>query len=68
MHRSEEERWSTCVACGSAVVPAADRCYRFGERGVLCFVCSVERGGSYDEEQDRWRSAPSVDELSRFAN
>lgn len=68
MHRSEQQQWSSCVSCGAAVIPAADRCYRFGERGVLCFECSIERGGNYDEHRDQWRTEPQLGELSRFAD
>lgn len=65
MHRSEEQSWSTCSACGAAVVPGTDRCFSFGERDVLCFVCAIERGGSYDEGRDVWRSEPRIDDLAR---
>ncbi len=68
MHRSEEESWSSCVACGADVVPTVDRCFRFGESGVLCYACSIERGGSYDEGRDVWRSAPRVEDVRRLGD
>jgi hypothetical protein len=68
MHRSEEREWSRCVACGADVVPATDRCFRFGVRGVICFECGVERGGSFDAQRDRWQTEPGVDDLAPLAD
>jgi hypothetical protein len=59
----DEESW--CVACGSPVRAATDRTFAVSPERDLCFACSIERGGEYDEQTDRWvvppRLEPSVD-------
>ena len=62
----QEEEWlleTNCMICGVELDPAADRAFLFGETGVLCFDCAIERGGEYDSEQDRWVKAPDVGDL-----
>jgi len=60
VHRSEEAELLTCLACGSEILPEADRVYAFGDDAALCFDCAVARGGAYDELHDRWAPAPDV--------
>lgn len=38
--------------------PGADRTFALSPERDLCFVCSIERGGRYDEETDRWIVPP----------
>lgn len=62
----QEEEWlqeTECVVCGAEVDPALDETFVFGETGVLCFTCAVQRGGVYDSDQDRWVKAPDVSDL-----
>ncbi len=48
----DEESW--CVACGGRVRPETDRPFAINAEQDLCFGCSIERGGQYDEETDHW--------------
>ena len=47
------------------VGPGFARGYGFGTDAVLCWLCAVDRGGSYDSEQERWVSPPRVEALAR---
>lgn len=64
MHRSETRELSDCADCGAETLPARDRAYASGEI-VLCWACALRRGGSYDEEQDRWVVPPATADLPR---
>jgi hypothetical protein len=66
MHRSERDRAGTCSACGGEVKGNVDRTFAFGSRGLLCFECAIERGGSYEERREIWVEEPLVDDLGRF--
>ncbi|MCZ7681839.1 MAG: hypothetical protein M5U28_24820 [Sandaracinaceae bacterium] len=61
MHRSEAVEYEVCASCG-AEVRSAERAFAF-EESVLCYECAVKRGGAYDETQDRWTCAPSLEGL-----
>lgn len=52
-----------CSCCGLPVTPGLDRTFALGEDRALCFECSVERGGNYDETRDCWVVAPRTDGL-----
>jgi hypothetical protein len=58
MHRSETPDLATCAICGAEIVPARDRAYAAGRDTFLCFACATQRGGTWDELQDRWLEAP----------
>jgi hypothetical protein len=64
MHRSETRQLSTCADCGAEVDLGRERAYAFDER-TLCWSCAIGRGGSYDEELDRWVEAPGMQDLPR---
>jgi len=64
MHRSESEDLANCAACGCEIAAGRDRAYEIGGNGVLCFSCALRRGGSYDEREDRWRTAPDISGLA----
>jgi hypothetical protein len=49
---------SSCAVCGARVSPETDRTFALSPERDLCFVCSIERGGRYDEETDRWIVPP----------
>jgi len=59
MHRSETE-YLACAECGAEISVGRDRSYQVGVDTVLCFGCALRRGGSYDEQQDRWRNPPDT--------
>ena len=61
MHREEEELLGTCLDCGATLAPGPDPAFAFGDRGVLCFDCSIRRGGSYDANRDCWLEEPSLE-------
>lgn len=66
MERDErDEIGGNCADCGAPMDGAVDRSYPLRQGGVLCFRCAVRRGGSYDAEEDRWRTAPSVNDLEQ---
>ena len=56
-----DEDESCCVACGGRLMPEMDRSFAISTERDLCFSCSVERGGEYDEETDRWLVAPRLE-------
>jgi hypothetical protein len=60
VEREEEEAVAVCAACGAEIVAETERGFRIGDRGALCFQCAVERGGVYDEREDRWLVAPDL--------
>ena len=57
-----EDDIETCADCGAPTVVGRERGYAAGSR-VLCFACALERGGSYDSDQDRWTVPPRADDL-----
>lgn len=65
MHRSETRELAACAACGAEISPGRDRAYSFGEEAMLCWACAVRRGGTYDEEHDRWVDPPATRDLPR---
>ena len=62
MHRSEADQQLSCAACGASVDPGA-RVYGFAPLSVLCWDCSLERGGRYDAREERWTSPPRISDL-----
>ena len=63
MHREESERLASCVECGATVAVGPDRSYSFGLEAVLCWDCSLRRGGQWCDEEDRWKEPPRVADL-----
>jgi hypothetical protein len=63
MHREEWSELGECVVCGEAVSLTTDRAYALADRDCLCFRCATERGGVYDEKEDRWKVAPNSGDL-----
>jgi putative phosphoribosyl transferase len=51
-----------CVDCGVLLSPATDRAYAISAEDFLCFSCAERRGGEYDEDEDRWVTAPELAE------
>lgn len=52
-----------CASCGAEIEGVADRPYAYGDDDVLCFACSVARGGVYDDHYDRWVTTPDLRDL-----
>jgi hypothetical protein len=63
MEIEELEQAAICVACGAPVDETTHRAYAFGEDGLLCWSCALDRGGIYDTEQEIWVSAPDLEGL-----
>ena len=63
MHRDESDELDSCANCGADIAAGPDRGYRYGNHGVICWSCAVERGGSYDADKDAWTTAPDVMDL-----
>ncbi|MBZ0117432.1 MAG: hypothetical protein K8H88_10580 [Sandaracinaceae bacterium] len=63
MHSSEASREARCAACGVHITTSGDRVFAFGEDRVLCFACSIARGGIHDEEAGRWTQPPDHEDL-----
>lgn len=62
MHREEWDDLLDCNACGEVVSVTTDRVYMIDEERCLCFDCATERGGSFDEAEDRWVRSPQLSE------
>jgi putative phosphoribosyl transferase len=56
----ETEDLVQCIDCGELIDPAVDRAFAISTEDFLCFSCSELRGGVYDEEEDRWTTAPDL--------
>jgi hypothetical protein len=63
MFRTDEREPNECASCGARVLPAIDLAFALTPDVEICFECSVELGGEYDEESDRWIVAPRTDQL-----
>lgn len=63
MHRSETRELASCESCGAEIAPASNRAYAVAPERFLCFQCAVRRGGSWDEQHDRWLVAPETGDL-----
>jgi hypothetical protein len=63
MHRSESEEIVDCVDCGTPLDVDRERGYRGSGDWALCQACALERGGRFDEEEDRWTVAPNTLDL-----
>lgn len=60
MHQTESNELTECAECGAEVSPGPDRAYVYSDENVLCFECSVKRGGSWDAAHERWEKAPDL--------
>lgn len=65
MHRSDEQNLVECAACGVQVDINLGRSFTLGSSSALCFECAIERGGSFDEQTDRWTETPRVSDVAR---
>jgi hypothetical protein len=53
-----DEGDSWCAACGGHLHLDSDRTFALDPERDLCFTCSLERGGEYEQETDRWVVPP----------
>jgi hypothetical protein len=58
-----EDELVECVACGASIAPEVARAYAVSPDVYLCWMCSLERGGRFDDEEDRWVRPPDVEGL-----
>ncbi len=63
MHRTESETLVECWACGASIAPEIDRAFAISDDAFLCFECALERGGKFNDEEDRWTLPPNVADL-----
>lgn len=54
----------TCAQCGAPVALEFERGFAVDTDRLLCWGCSIERGGEYDAELDRWVVAPNILDLA----
>jgi hypothetical protein len=54
-----------CMECGKTVDLEGERCFAITDEVVLCYTCSVRRGGAYDSADDKWVVAPRLGNLGR---
>ena len=52
-----------CSDCGRPIDAETERAFAITPEIVLCYECSVRRGGSYDDARDAWRTAPRLEGL-----
>ena len=52
-----------CYDCETPVDAGLDRGFLLDEEHILCFNCSIRRGGRYASDEDRWLAKPQVDDI-----
>lgn len=67
MHRTEHDELTDCMECGATVAPGPDRAFAITDAAVLCHACATQRGGQYDELDDRWLVPPGIGDLPTSA-
>ncbi|MCE7894131.1 MAG: hypothetical protein DYH12_31275 [Sorangiineae bacterium PRO1] len=60
MHETESDELTQCEECGAEVAPARDRAFVYSDENVLCYGCSVKRGGAWDALHERWEKTPDL--------
>ncbi|HBZ71158.1 MAG TPA: hypothetical protein DEP35_16065 [Deltaproteobacteria bacterium] len=61
--RSELEEFAACALCRAQIALGDDRSFAFGNDQVMCWECSLGRGGRYDAQHERWEVAPHIADL-----
>jgi hypothetical protein len=56
----DREPSDLCGVCGSSLSAETQSAYSFGTAGVLCFECSIARGGRFDADRDTWDPPPDI--------
>jgi hypothetical protein len=57
----EEERVDVCDVCGEPVDTINERAYAFGDEGIVCWSCAIDRGGIWDVERECWSTEPDLE-------
>ena len=60
---SDDDASDRCLECGATISAVVDRVFAVGCDDVICMECAERRGGEYDEEEDRWKITPQIDDL-----
>jgi hypothetical protein len=60
MEPEDDELMFSCASCGAPIWTDIDRYFPASDETFLCWTCSVQRGGAYDANQDRWTKPPDV--------
>lgn len=60
MHRETLAELVDCADCGAPVDVGRERGYQGAGNWALCQACALERGGHFDENEDRWTVQPEV--------
>ncbi len=64
MHRQTWFEMMDCADCGIPIDVDRERGYRSADDWALCSGCALERGGCFDEEEDRWVVLPDTTDLA----
>jgi hypothetical protein len=59
----DREAGEVCGLCGASVSGSTESAFSFGTAGLLCFECSMARGGRFDAQRERWDPPPDVADL-----
>lgn len=52
-----------CSDCNKELFPEVEHCFAITDELLLCYECSVRRGGAYDELHDKWARAPRLEDV-----
>jgi hypothetical protein len=63
MYQPTADQTEPCAGCGMQI-PERSRAFGFGEDRLLCWECSLRRGGTFDAETDRWTTEPGISDLA----
>ncbi|HXI56649.1 MAG TPA: hypothetical protein VNO55_11360 [Polyangia bacterium] len=63
MTNERGDDFDECLECGAVISTLGDRGFAVGAEDIICMECALRRGGSYDENQDRWVTPPRIDDL-----
>jgi hypothetical protein len=59
----EIEAKYVCSDCKRDVDPDVEHCFAITDELLLCYECSVRRGGAFDELHDKWARAPKLEDV-----
>ncbi|MCK6534585.1 MAG: hypothetical protein L6Q84_16545 [Polyangiaceae bacterium] len=60
MHQTESTELTQCAECGAEIAPGPDRAFAYSDEDVICYECSVKRGGVWDALHERWEKDPDL--------
>jgi hypothetical protein len=55
----DRELGDVCGLCGAST-SGTQSAFAFGTAGVLCYECSIARGGRFDAGRDCWDPPPDI--------